>query len=673
MLAGLDRLTAEWAEREDSAILSWAPVGQPDDRARRRFIADVPERCDVALDATYLPGNADSRGYGSIRAPRSSGGGHGGAGRRLARRHRRREGAGTRTTHRADRRHSPIVAVVQEPPRPRYRHSAPRRSTRRRAGRSCVFASTPSPASALETLRAAHAPDEWVGGIDGSCWGRSLRARSRSGAESPMGGPVSRPRSQPSVFLSRATTGRPADRPRCGSLALRPRPARRTRRRRRRAMVTGTGSASRGWSRLRARRAGPGLPPLRPAFTTRPQEELATSCSRWPEGFTRVHLVTGGPRRTRPQCALTAATTSSAASPTTGRIVPGAGVYGPTTATLSLTGRPGPAPPLHAVPPWPTCRPLRAVDLALDPGGGSLEALDRALEEAGPGWSRRSSARPSARAAFRLSHRRALGEGSRTSRRAWVPGLPRRGGHPAWDEPGVRCAAPAAPDPCQMITTGQRGSARLRADGAVLCRDEVYGAIAEGPRVRARAHLGRRHSRAGGSASPSSATCGPRLVEACATKARRSLALRYVTPGRGLRLVAGYRRRPSSWSSISDPRRRSVRPTPGSAQRSTSGPGRRLVGLLDAPDARRLRGDQTLLAAAFTSTDEELWWSRGDRENGAEPSTGGPSELRERRPASREGMVRASSQAGRPTSSASSGPSCEVGGQGRFSAHVDYG
>ena len=39
------------------------------------FISNIPERCDLALNITYLPGNADAGGYGRFEGRGRAGGG----------------------------------------------------------------------------------------------------------------------------------------------------------------------------------------------------------------------------------------------------------------------------------------------------------------------------------------------------------------------------------------------------------------------------------------------------------------------------------------------------------------------------------------------------------------------------------------------------------------------
>ena len=179
VLAGLDRLTADWAGREDKRhSLLGTPSVIPTIVRGGSFISNVPERCDVALNATYLPGNADRHGYGSI--PRSE------------------IEAAVAAAAQADdwlAEHPPswswytdyppseidaasaIVAVAQD-----AGHDlgvdvlAEGIDTTYDGALLTLFAATPSPAFGPGDLRRAHAPDEWVG-IDELVLGAKLYAR----------------------------------------------------------------------------------------------------------------------------------------------------------------------------------------------------------------------------------------------------------------------------------------------------------------------------------------------------------------------------------------------------------------------------------------------------------------------------------------------------------------
>ena len=63
LLGALDELSARWAGRADKRHpLLGTPAVHPTMISGGVFISNVPERCDVALNTTYLPGDADEDG-----------------------------------------------------------------------------------------------------------------------------------------------------------------------------------------------------------------------------------------------------------------------------------------------------------------------------------------------------------------------------------------------------------------------------------------------------------------------------------------------------------------------------------------------------------------------------------------------------------------------------------
>jgi len=67
LLTALDALSAAWADRADKRhALLGTPAVHPTMISGGVFISNVPERCDIVLNTTYLPANADADGYGSI-------------------------------------------------------------------------------------------------------------------------------------------------------------------------------------------------------------------------------------------------------------------------------------------------------------------------------------------------------------------------------------------------------------------------------------------------------------------------------------------------------------------------------------------------------------------------------------------------------------------------------
>jgi len=67
LLGALDELGEEWAAREDKRHpLLGVPGIHPTGIRAGTFISNIPERCELDLNTTYLPANADERGYGSV-------------------------------------------------------------------------------------------------------------------------------------------------------------------------------------------------------------------------------------------------------------------------------------------------------------------------------------------------------------------------------------------------------------------------------------------------------------------------------------------------------------------------------------------------------------------------------------------------------------------------------
>jgi acetylornithine deacetylase len=141
----------------------------------------VPERCDVALNTTYLPGDADEQGYGS--RPRSE-----------------IEQAVTDVASADDwlAEHPPTWSWYTDYPPSEIDPASPIVAVAQEAGRDLgldvraegidttydgalltLFAETPSPAFGPGDLTRAHAPDEWVG-IDELVVGAKLYARAIS-------------------------------------------------------------------------------------------------------------------------------------------------------------------------------------------------------------------------------------------------------------------------------------------------------------------------------------------------------------------------------------------------------------------------------------------------------------------------------------------------------------
>ena len=166
VLEGLDRLSREWADREDKRHrLLGTPAVHPTGIRGGTFISNVPESCSVDLNTTYLPANADERGFGSL--PRAE------IERRVA------ETAAGDSWLAA---HAPSWSWFTDYPPSEIDAGAPIIEVVRGAGRDLavevesegidttydgalltLFADTPSPAFGPGDLTRAHAPDEWVG------------------------------------------------------------------------------------------------------------------------------------------------------------------------------------------------------------------------------------------------------------------------------------------------------------------------------------------------------------------------------------------------------------------------------------------------------------------------------------------------------------------------------
>jgi acetylornithine deacetylase len=67
VLQAFQTLSADWATRESKAhSLLGRPSVQPTIINGGAFISNVPESCEIDINATYLPGDADQEGYGSV-------------------------------------------------------------------------------------------------------------------------------------------------------------------------------------------------------------------------------------------------------------------------------------------------------------------------------------------------------------------------------------------------------------------------------------------------------------------------------------------------------------------------------------------------------------------------------------------------------------------------------
>ncbi len=219
-------------------------------------------------------------------------------------------------------------------------------------------------------------------------------------------------------------------------------------------------------------------------LTNPAQERLARELIEVaPEGFGRVRFTTSGAAANEMALQLARSYHVERGEPERWQVIsPAQAYHGPTMQTLALTGRPGlqrpfePYLPHHLHIPPSTWRS--------DPTGeAALEALDRALDEAGPGNVSAFFCEPISAAALpAYTPPRRFWEGlaERRERHGFlvcfdevVTGVGRTG---AWFAgAGTACE----PD---IIATAKGLGAGYAAIGAVLCREHVYEAIARGSR-----------------------------------------------------------------------------------------------------------------------------------------------------------------------------------------------
>jgi len=219
-------------------------------------------------------------------------------------------------------------------------------------------------------------------------------------------------------------------------------------------------------------------------LTNPAQEHLAQQLVEVaPEGFTRVRFVTSGSDAN--EMALQLARSYHVERGESERwqvISPAQAYHGPTMETLALTGRPGLQGPYGAY--FPQHRHIPPSTWRFDPTGReALEALDRAIEDAGPGTISAFFCEPISAAAlpsYTPPPRFWEGLAERRARYGFlvlfdevVTGLGRTG---RWFAgAGTQCA----PD---IIATAKALGAGYAAIGAVLVRDHVYEAIAQASR-----------------------------------------------------------------------------------------------------------------------------------------------------------------------------------------------
>ncbi|MGZ8692076.1 MAG: aminotransferase family protein [Gaiellaceae bacterium] len=202
-----------------------------------------------------------------------------------------------------------------------------------------------------------------------------------------------------------------------------------------------------------------------------------------PAGFTRVRFVTGGAEANEMALKLARSYHVERGEPQRWQVIsPAQAYHGPTMETLALTGRPGLQGPLG--PYLPKHFHIPPSTKRFDPTGeAALAALDRALDEAGPEnvstfFCEAISA--AALPAYTPPPRFWEGLEDRRQRHGFlvcfdevVTGMGRSG---AWF---AAQSTPLVPD---IVATAKGLGAGYAAIGAVLCREDVYQAVAEGSR-----------------------------------------------------------------------------------------------------------------------------------------------------------------------------------------------
>lgn len=341
------------------------------------------------------------------------------------------------------------------------------------------------------------------------------------------------------------------------------------------------------------------------------QEELAAELTRLAPGFVRVHFVSGGSEANELALRLARSYHVERGEPERVRFVTQAQAYhGPTWATLAMTGRP--ALQHHYRPYLSRQLHIPPSTWRFDPSGeAALAALDRVLEEAGPG---------TVAAFFCEAVSAASLPGYSPPERFWRGLDERRQEHGflvVLDEvvtgigrTGSWFAAQQLPLEPDVITTAKGLGAGYAPVGAVLCREHVYEAFAAGSREFEHGHTwdGAPLSCAVGLAVlryleehrlvERVRERGPALREELERALRGSAVVKEVR-GRGFLLGIDYVD-PRDGVSFLPPELRVAARIDEEAFR------RGLLVYSTQPTADGWAGDQTLLAPAFVSTEEEL-------------------------------------------------------------------
>jgi len=384
------------------------------------------------------------------------------------------------------------------------------------------------------------------------------------------------------------------------------------------AMSGGSMAATLGYGRAdlvaAAREQGSRLAYVHNELLTNPaQERLARELvGVAPDGFTRAYFVTGGAEANEAALRLARHYHVDRGEPERWRVIsPAQSYHGPTIATLALTGRPGLQGPLTPYFPQAFLHVPPTTERFDPTGEATLEALDRALEEAGPETVSAFFCEPISAAALpahKPPDRFWEGLAERRERYGFlicfdeiVTGLGRTGSWFAADD------LPFVPD---IIATAKGLGAGYTAIGAALCHEHVYDAIAAGSRGFPLGHTW--------NGAPLSCAVGVAVLEALKRErlvervhergprlrqelenALQDVPLVREVRGHGFLLGIEY----------ADPRdgESFLPPELGVAGKiDAAALEHGLVVLSTQPTRDGYAGDQTLFAPAFTATDEEL-------------------------------------------------------------------
>jgi adenosylmethionine-8-amino-7-oxononanoate aminotransferase len=347
-------------------------------------------------------------------------------------------------------------------------------------------------------------------------------------------------------------------------------------------------------------------------LTNPAQEQLARELIEVaPEGFGRVRFTVSGADANEMAIQLARSYHVERGAPERWQVIsPAQAYHGPTMETLALTGRPGMHGPFG--PYLPHHLHIPPSTWHFDPTGeAALEALDQALDEAGPGnvsaffcEAISSAALPAYSPPFRFWE----GLDARRERHGFlvcfdevVTGVGRTG---AWFAGAETACVP------DIIATAKGLGAGYAAIGAVLCRDEVYEAVAQGSR---RFTLG--HTWDG---APVACAVGLAVLEAMRSErliervrdrgsslrdelasALSDIPMVHEVRGRGYLLGVEYVD-PRDGTSFLPPELRVAGRIDNAAFE------RDLITLSTQPTRDGYAGDQTLFAPAFIASDDEL-------------------------------------------------------------------